>query len=140
MYSSLIIQHSDISNYSLNNQRDIVLDTADNLTQIGNWTLTCFKKEKDRIELREIARREKRAVLGKGELPVVLRPQFRQLLLRKTRLPFLVADHLVLVAARLGEKEDLAHRPRGQGRATERPTPEREGGSGAEEGTTIHGM
>jgi hypothetical protein len=51
VYSSYIIQKSSTSNYSANNQRDLVLDTAENLTQVATWTLTRFVPEKDRIEL-----------------------------------------------------------------------------------------
>jgi hypothetical protein len=51
MYTTHIIQHSHLSNYSVQNQRDLVLDTAENLTQIGAWSLTGFTKEKSRIEL-----------------------------------------------------------------------------------------
>ncbi len=51
MYSRYIIQRSAISNYSVNNQRGLVLDTAENLTQIGQWTLNCFAKEQQRIAL-----------------------------------------------------------------------------------------
>jgi hypothetical protein len=50
-YNQYIIQHSTISNYSVQNQRDIVLDIADNLTQIGQWTLENYSKEQSRIEL-----------------------------------------------------------------------------------------
>ncbi|MEK7141049.1 MAG: hypothetical protein AAB800_00720 [Patescibacteria group bacterium] len=51
MYNAHIIQQSGISNYSTKNQRDIILDTADNLTQIGEWARDCFHKEQERIEL-----------------------------------------------------------------------------------------
>lgn len=51
MYHRYIIQKSTTSNYSIQNQRDIFLDTAENLTQIGNWTLSSFQKEQHRIEL-----------------------------------------------------------------------------------------
>ena len=51
MYSVRIIRHSTISNYSIETQRDLLLDTAGNLTQIGQWTLDCFHKEQRRIEL-----------------------------------------------------------------------------------------
>lgn len=51
VYSVSIIPQSTISNYSLNNQRDLVLDTAENLTQIGHWTLAGFAKEQKQIEL-----------------------------------------------------------------------------------------
>ena len=50
-YSEYIIQNSTISNYSSKNLHDIVLDTAENLTQIGLWTLNCFNKEQNRIKL-----------------------------------------------------------------------------------------
>lgn len=51
MYNTDIIQKSTISNYSIQNQRDIFFDTAENLTQIGHWTLSSFQKEQHRIEL-----------------------------------------------------------------------------------------
>lgn len=51
MYSSTIIHHFFNSNQSANNQRDIVLDTAENITQIGKWTRDNFNKEHDRIQL-----------------------------------------------------------------------------------------
>lgn len=51
MYTTNINTQSPISSYSSITQRNIVLDTADNLTQIGHWALECFGKEKDRIEL-----------------------------------------------------------------------------------------
>jgi len=51
VYSRYIIQRSTIGNYSVNNQRDLVLDTAGNLTQIGQWTRDCFIKEQQRIVL-----------------------------------------------------------------------------------------
>lgn len=51
VYSGCIIHQSTHSNYSAQNQRDLVLDTAENLTQIGRWTLNSFAKERQRIEL-----------------------------------------------------------------------------------------
>ncbi|MEK7543954.1 MAG: hypothetical protein AAB557_03740 [Patescibacteria group bacterium] len=51
MYNAHIIQQSGISNYSTKNQRDIILDTADNLTQIGQWARDCYHKEQGRIGL-----------------------------------------------------------------------------------------
>ena len=51
MYSGYIIQKSTHSNYSSATQRDLVLDTAENLTQIGDWALGSFSKEHQRIEL-----------------------------------------------------------------------------------------
>ena len=50
-YTTCIIQQPSISNYSEKNQRDLVLDTAENLTQIGEWTKECFTTEQVRIEL-----------------------------------------------------------------------------------------
>lgn len=51
MYNTTIIQQSTISNYSVKNQRDLIADTAENLSQIGQWTLESFTKEASRIEL-----------------------------------------------------------------------------------------
>lgn len=51
MYDTPIIQQSTISNYSVKNQRDLLIDTAENLTQIGEWTLHSFTKEQEQIEL-----------------------------------------------------------------------------------------
>ncbi len=50
-YYAYIIQQSSISNYSEKNQRDLVLDTAENLSQISEWTRTCYTQEQLRIEL-----------------------------------------------------------------------------------------
>lgn len=50
-YTVFIIHHSTHSNYSVSVQRDLVLDTAENLTQIGTWALTNFIKDRPRIEL-----------------------------------------------------------------------------------------
>lgn len=50
-YSVYIIQHSPHSNYSASIQRDLVMDTAENLTQIGTWALASFAKDRTRIEL-----------------------------------------------------------------------------------------
>lgn len=51
MYTTTINTQSPISIYSSITQRNIVLDTADNLTQIGHWAIDCFQKEQSRIEL-----------------------------------------------------------------------------------------
>ena len=51
VYSGYIIQQSTHSNYSIAIQRDLVLDTAENLTQIGTWAHGSFAKEGQRIEL-----------------------------------------------------------------------------------------
>ena len=51
MYTEYIIQQSTHSNYSIAIQRDLVLDTAENLTQIGTWARGSFVKDKLRIEL-----------------------------------------------------------------------------------------
>lgn len=65
MYSEYIIHQSHTSNFSPQNQRDIVLDIAENLTQIGNWTLQGFTQEKGRIELYlRLTRKDVNALLG----------------------------------------------------------------------------
>ncbi|OGG36006.1 hypothetical protein A2363_00785 [Candidatus Gottesmanbacteria bacterium RIFOXYB1_FULL_47_11] len=51
MYSEYIIQHTSNSNYSVTNQRDLVLDTAQNLTQIGHWAKCSLAKDEQRIAL-----------------------------------------------------------------------------------------
>jgi hypothetical protein len=51
VYSAYIIHSSHLSNYSSLNKRDIVLDIAENLTQIGHWSLATFSQEQKRIEL-----------------------------------------------------------------------------------------
>ncbi len=51
MYSRHIIHRPSISNYSPNNQRDLLLDTAENLTQIGHWATASFDKNQTQIEL-----------------------------------------------------------------------------------------
>ncbi len=51
MYSVYIIQKSTHSNFSSATQRGLVLDTAENLTQIGSWALGNFAKDQTRIEL-----------------------------------------------------------------------------------------
>lgn len=51
VYSVYIIQQSTHSNYSASTQRDLVLDTAGNLTQIGNWAVASFAKDEERITL-----------------------------------------------------------------------------------------
>lgn len=50
-YTVYIIHQSTHSNYSVETQRDLVLDTAENLTQIGHWALDSFSKERQRVEL-----------------------------------------------------------------------------------------
>ena len=74
MYSGYIIHHSTNSNYSVKNQLDIVLDTADNLTQIGQWTIGSFHKEQYRIELfLSLTRKNMNALIG-----FPLSPKFSQ--------------------------------------------------------------
>lgn len=51
MYDTPIIQQSTTSNYSVKNQRDLLVDTAENLTQIGQWTIHSFTKDQEQIEL-----------------------------------------------------------------------------------------
>ncbi len=51
MYSIYINIKSTSSNYSLKNQESILIDTVDNLNQIGKWSRTCFYKETHRISL-----------------------------------------------------------------------------------------
>lgn len=50
-YTACIIHQSTHSNYSASVQRDLVLDTAGNLTQIGTWAVAGFTKDKEKIEL-----------------------------------------------------------------------------------------
>ncbi len=65
MYSGYIIPKSTNSNYSVVNQRDLVLDTAENLTQIGIWARGSFTKEGQRIELfLKLTRKNLNALLG----------------------------------------------------------------------------
>lgn len=65
VYSECIIQHATHGNYSLVNQRDLVLDTAENLTQIGTWARAGFAKEGQRIELfLRLTRKNLNALLG----------------------------------------------------------------------------
>lgn len=65
MYSGDIIQNSSHSNYSLLNQRELVLDTAENLTQIGAWARCSFVKEEQRIGLfLKLTRKNLNALLG----------------------------------------------------------------------------
>lgn len=51
MYNDGIIPQSTSSNYSVVNQRDLVLDTVENLMQIGVWARNSFVKDRSRIEL-----------------------------------------------------------------------------------------
>jgi len=65
VYSGYIIQQSTHSNYSIAIQRDLVLDTAENLTQIGTWARGSFAKEGQRIELfLRLTRKNLNALLG----------------------------------------------------------------------------
>jgi hypothetical protein len=57
--------YSGCINYSPINQRDLVLDTAENLTQIGTWARGSFVKEGQRIELfLRLTRKNLNALLG----------------------------------------------------------------------------
>jgi hypothetical protein len=65
VYSGYIIQNSTHSNYSSATQRDLVMDTAGNLTQIGTWARGSFVKESRRIELfLRLTRKNLNALLG----------------------------------------------------------------------------
>lgn len=65
MYSVYIIQNSTHSNYSSATERDLVMDTAENLTQIGIWAQKSFVKERPRIELfLKLTRKNLNALLG----------------------------------------------------------------------------
>jgi len=65
VYSAAIITPSTINNYSIKNQRELILDTAGNLTQIGKWTLGGFQAEQKRIELfLKLTRKNLKALLG----------------------------------------------------------------------------
>jgi hypothetical protein len=65
VYSNGIIPQYTHSNYSVTNQRDLVLDTADNLIQIGNWAQNSFSKDSDRIALfLRLTRKNLNALLG----------------------------------------------------------------------------
>ena len=65
VYSRCIIQNSKHSNYSIAIQRDLVMDTAENLTQIGTWARGSFVKDQSRIELfLKLTRKNLNAPLG----------------------------------------------------------------------------
>jgi len=65
VYSGCIIPHTTHSNYSTAVQRDLVMDTADNLTQIGTWAGCSFVKDRTRIELfLRLTRKNLNALLG----------------------------------------------------------------------------
>jgi hypothetical protein len=65
VYSAAIITPSAISNFSIKNQRELILDTAGNLTQIGKWTLEGFQTEQKRIDLfLKLTRKNLKALLG----------------------------------------------------------------------------
>lgn len=79
VYSGYIIHNPHISNYSVQNQRDLVLDTAENLTQIGNWSLVGFTKEKGRIELfLKLTRKNLNALLMFPIAPPSFKPSFQK--------------------------------------------------------------
>ncbi len=60
-----IIQNSTHSNFSPATERDLLMDTADNLTQIGLWAQKSFDKEQPRIELfLKLTRKNLNALLG----------------------------------------------------------------------------
>ena len=65
VYSGCIIQHTTHSNYSDATARDLVMDTAENLTQIGTWARDSFVKDQSRIELfLKLTRKNLNALLG----------------------------------------------------------------------------
>ncbi|MEK7119794.1 MAG: hypothetical protein AAB457_04525 [Patescibacteria group bacterium] len=78
VYYIYIIQKSTISNYSIQNQRDIFLDTAENLTQIGQWTLSSFHKEQRRIELFLTLTRKNLRALNTFPLSPALQRDFKK--------------------------------------------------------------
>lgn len=80
MYTTNIITQPPISTYSSITQRNIVLDTADNLTQIGHWALDCFGKEKDRIELFLTLTRKNLTALEGYPLSSSFGPDFKKVL------------------------------------------------------------
>lgn len=78
MYSGYIIQHPSHSNYSVINQRDLVLDTAENLTQIGTWARGSFDKEEQRIALFLKLTRKNLNALSSFPLSTAFDPGFRK--------------------------------------------------------------
>jgi hypothetical protein len=78
VYSRYIIIPPIINSYSLKNQLDIVLDTADNLNQIGHWTLDCFQKEQKRIELFLMLTRKNLDALHSFDLPSAFMSDFKK--------------------------------------------------------------
>jgi len=60
------------------NQRDIVLDIADNLKQISKWTLKGFHKEQRNIELFLKLTRKDLDELIRFPLPVAFTPKFKK--------------------------------------------------------------
>jgi len=73
-----IIQSSQTTKFFPSNQRDIVLDIAGNLTQIGNWALSSFAKDQSRIELfLKLTRRNLDALLSSPVSPG-FEPSFRK--------------------------------------------------------------
>lgn len=78
MYSEHIIQKSTHSNYSIEVERDLVLDTAGNLTQIGLWALGSFKKEKVRIELFLRLTNKNLSALSEFPLSIAFNPTYKK--------------------------------------------------------------
>lgn len=86
VYSGCIIQHSTHSNYSIATERDLVMDTAENLTQIGTWAQKSFVKEQHRIELfLKLTRKNLNALLG-FPLSPSFNPEFQKFCSSFTRL------------------------------------------------------
>ena len=78
MYTIRIIQQSTISNYSLNNQRDLISDTAENLTQVGQWSMKDFQKEKEQITLYLMLTRKNLTALATFPLSSAFMTTFQQ--------------------------------------------------------------
>jgi hypothetical protein len=62
--------------YIPHNQRDIVLDIADNITQIGQWTAKSFLKEKGNIELFLKLTRKDMDALSRFPVPAAFQATF----------------------------------------------------------------
>ena len=85
-YNMGIIQKSSHSNYSAETQRDLVLDTAENLTQIGQWSLQSFSRERSRIELFLKLTRKNLNALSNFPLSPAFDPSFKKFSNSFTRL------------------------------------------------------
>lgn len=86
VYSGCIIQHTTHSNYSTATQRDLVMDTAENLIQIGNWARASFAKDRTRIELFLKLTRKNLDALSGFPLSPSFNPGFRKFCNSFTRL------------------------------------------------------